>query len=87
MAFAPDSYRDALLPMQPDPEILKSLVTTRMPFGKYKDTLLCDLPDFYLEWFARQGFPKGKLGMQLHTVHEIKLNGLNEILTKLKQMR
>ena len=73
--------------MQPDPEILKSLVTTRMPFGKYKDTLLCDLPDFYLEWFARQGFPKGKLGMQLQTVHEIKLNGLDDILRKLKQMR
>ncbi len=73
--------------MQPDPEILKSLVITRMPFGKYKDYLLCDLPDFYLEWFARQGFPKGKLGMQLQTVHEIKLNGLNDILAKLKQMK
>jgi uncharacterized protein (DUF3820 family) len=73
--------------MSPDPEILKSLVTTQMPFGKYKGTLLADLPDFYLEWFARQGFPKGKLGMQLQTVHEIKLNGLNEILHKLKQMK
>jgi uncharacterized protein (DUF3820 family) len=73
--------------MSPDPELLKSIVTTQMPFGKYKGTLLCDLPDFYLEWFARQGFPKGKLGMQLHTVHEIKLNGLHEILVKLKQMR
>lgn len=58
-----------------------------MPFGKYKDRLLCDLPDHYLEWFARQGFPKGKLGMQLQTVYEIKLNGLQEILVKLKQLR
>ncbi len=72
--------------MKPNPEILKSVVVTRMPFGKYKNTLLCDLPDFYLEWFARQGFPQGKLGMQLQTVHEIKLNGLTEILVKLKQM-
>lgn len=71
----------------PDPELLKSLVITTMPFGKYKGTLLADLPDFYLEWFARQGFPKGKLGMQLQTVHEIKLNGLQDILTQLKSMR
>lgn len=73
--------------MTPDSELLKSLVITRMPFGKYKGTLLSDLPDFYLEWFARQGFPKGKLGMQLSTVFEIKQNGLHDILTKLKQMR
>lgn len=73
--------------MQPDPEILKSIVTTRMPFGKYKDRLLCDLPDAYLEWFARNSFPKGKLGMQLQTVYEIKLNGLNDILEQLKQLK
>jgi uncharacterized protein (DUF3820 family) len=69
---------------KPDKEILLSLVQTKMPFGKYKGTLLCDLPDFYLEWFAAQGFPKGKLGMQLSTVYEIKLNGLHDILKKLK---
>lgn len=73
--------------MQPDPELLKSIVTTRMPFGKYKDRLLCDLPDAYLEWFARTSFPKGKLGMQLQTVYEIKLNGLNDILERLKQLK
>lgn len=68
-----------------DPQILTSLVNTKMPFGKYKDTLLCDLPVSYLEWFKRKGgFPKGKLGMQLETVYEIKLNGLEEILWKLK---
>lgn len=68
-----------------NPEILTGLVTTKMPFGKYKDTLLCDLPLSYLEWFKRKsGFPKGKLGMQLETLYEIKLNGLEEILWKLK---
>ena len=71
----------------PDPEMLKSLVTTRMPFGKYKGSLVCDLPDHYLEWFARQGFPPGKLGMQLSTVFEIKQNGLQEIIIGLKRMR
>jgi uncharacterized protein (DUF3820 family) len=79
--------RNDQLPMSPDPEILKSLVSTQMPFGKYKGTLLCDLPDYYLEWFSRKGFPPGKLGMQLSTVFEIKQNGLHEILHKLKRMR
>lgn len=68
----------------PDPEILKSLVVTRMPFGKYTDRLLADLPVSYLEWFARKGFPDGRLGMQLQTVYVIKINGLQSILDQLK---
>ncbi len=32
--------------------ILMELVMTRMPFGKYQDRLLCDLPVTYLEWFS-----------------------------------
>ena len=78
--------RIVIIIMQPNPEILKSLVTTRMPFGKYKGVLLCDLPDYYLEWFARKGFPPGKLGMQLSTVLEVKQNGLQEIFNSLKRM-
>jgi uncharacterized protein (DUF3820 family) len=73
-------------PVQPDPEMLLQLVKMKMPFGKYKDTVLCDLPVSYLEWFKRKGFPKGKLGMLLQTVYEIKLNGLAEILEPLKKM-
>jgi uncharacterized protein (DUF3820 family) len=65
-------------------EILLQLVQTKMPFGKFKGTLICDLPDFYLEWFARKGFPKGKLGMQLQTMHEISLNGLRQLLLPLR---
>ena len=57
-----------------------------MPFGKYKGTLLCDLPISYLEWFGRKGFPQGKLGMQLQTVYEIKLNGLDDLLVRLKKI-
>jgi uncharacterized protein (DUF3820 family) len=66
--------------MQPYTEILKGLVTKRMPSGEYKELLLCHLPDAYLEWFTRTGFPKGMLGMQLQTVCKIKLNGLTDIL-------
>jgi uncharacterized protein (DUF3820 family) len=64
-------------------EILTSLVTTKMPYGKYKDTLLCNIPMYYLEWIKRQGFPKGKLGVQLETIFEIKLNGLEHLLKPL----
>jgi len=70
---------------QLNPDILTQLVITKMPFGKYKGTLLCDLPVFYLEWFQREGFPEGKLGMQLATIYEIKLNGLEQLLKPLKK--
>ena len=57
-----------------------------MPFGKHEGYLLCDLPISYLEWFKRKGgFPKGKLGIQMETVYEIKLNGLDDILFELKR--
>ncbi|MEL6254767.1 MAG: DUF3820 family protein [Bacteroidota bacterium] len=72
------------LPPIGDRQILIDLVTKKMPFGKYSGRLLCDLPVHYLEWFQRKGFPEGKLGMQLSTLYEIKINGLSEILYKLK---
>ncbi len=68
-----------------NPEILTDLIKVQMPFGRYKGTLLSDLPVSYLEWFQRQGFPDGKLGMMLATVYEIKLNGLEDILYQLKR--
>lgn len=72
--------------MGPNPAILKDIVTVKMPFGRFKGRLLCDLPVSYLEWFKRKGgFPQGKLGTQLDTVYEIKLNGLEEIIYELKK--
>lgn len=68
-----------------NPEILKEICTTTMPFGKYKGHILANLPIYYLEWFQRNGgFPNNKLGMQLATVYEIKLNGLEDILRTIK---
>ena len=66
------------------PEILQEICVTEMPFGKYKGTVLVDLPINYLEWFQRQGMPKGKLGMQLSTIYEIKMNGVMDLLTPLR---
>ena len=70
---------------QPNPELLLDLVKMPMPFGKYKGTILCNLPVSYLEWFQREGFPKGKLGMLLATMLEIKSNGLEKLLDPLKR--
>lgn len=72
-------------PNQPNPELLMQLVQMKMPFGKYKDRLLCNLPVSYLEWFQRKGFPKGKLGILLETLYEIKINGLEALLEPLKK--
>ncbi|MGF2414496.1 DUF3820 family protein [Ferruginibacter sp.] len=69
----------------PNGELLLQLVKMEMPFGKYKGTVLCYLPVSYLEWFQRKGFPKGKLGVLLATIYEIKINGLEDLLTPLKR--
>lgn len=71
--------------MEANPELLLQLVKIKMPFGKYKDTLLCNLPIAYLEWFNRKGFPQGKLGVLLQTMYEIRLNGLEKLLEPLKK--
>jgi uncharacterized protein len=70
--------------LQPDPHALRELVQYRMPFGKYKDRRLVDLPESYVIWFKQKGFPKGKLGDLLQCVYEIKLNGLEPLLEPLK---
>ncbi|MBN8719712.1 MAG: DUF3820 family protein [Sediminibacterium magnilacihabitans] len=71
-------------PLKPNPDVLLELVRMKMPFGKYKDRLLCDLPVSYLEWFQQKGFPKGKLGELLQTLYVIKLNGLEYLLKPLR---
>jgi len=67
-----------------NPEILQEICVVTMPFGKHQGTILADLPISYLEWFSRTGMPKGKLGMQLSTIYEIKLNGLMDLLAPLR---
>ncbi|MCE7040866.1 DUF3820 family protein [Dyadobacter sp. CY312] len=66
-------------------EILKELITYRMPFGKHKGQLIIDLPVSYLEWFEREGLPQGKLGIMLNTMYEIRLNDLMFLVDGLKE--
>jgi uncharacterized protein (DUF3820 family) len=67
-----------------DADSLQKLVTMEMPYGKYKGRLLADLPGNYLNWFAREGFPKGELGRLLALMHEIDHNGLSQLLEPLR---
>ena len=61
------------------------LAHTKMPFGKYEGYYLIDLPEYYVVWYANKGFPKGQLGEQLKLVHELKLNGLEELVRNIRR--
>lgn len=70
---------------QPNAQLLVELVKMPMPYGRYKGVILYKLPVSYLEWFNRKGFPTGKLGTLLQTLYEIKLNGLEFLLERIKK--
>ncbi len=63
---------------------LLELAQAKMPFGKYKNRFLIDLPEYYVVWYKNKGWPAGKLGKQLQLVYEIKLNGLEDLIRKLR---
>lgn len=69
------------------PENIAPLLTVSMPFGKYKGRLIADLPGHYLNWFAREGFPRGELGKLLALMQEIDHNGLGHLLDPLRQSK
>ena len=68
-----------------NPQMLVEMVSVRMPFGKYKNHILCELPEPYLVWLRRKGFPPGKIGVLLSALYEIKLNGLEYLLKPIRK--
>lgn len=70
--------------MKQDKQELIKLANTKMPFGKYEGRFLIDLPEYYLVWYKQKGFPKGKLGEQMALVYELQLNGLEDLIRKLR---
>lgn len=61
------------------------IANDRMPFGKYEGRRLIDVSKEYLLWLAGKDMPKGKLGELLALTLEIQINGLEAIITPLKQ--
>jgi uncharacterized protein (DUF3820 family) len=70
----------------PDKAVLLKLAKARMPFGRYKDRLLIDLPEPYVVWLAQKGFPDGQLGDMLRMIYEIKINGLEYLFKPLRNL-
>ena len=66
-------------------DALQRLLSSVMPYGKYKGRRLADLPGHYLNWLAREGFPRGELGQLLALMHEIDHNGLASLLDPLRK--
>lgn len=64
-------------------EHLVKLANMRMPFGKYQGRTLIELPEEYLLWFAKKGFPEGELGLLLALALELKIEGLDAIIRPL----
>lgn len=67
-----------------DPELLAKLTDFRMPFGKYSKTLLIDLSLSYLNWFSKNGFPRGELGQLMRVVHDVKLGGMEHLFENIR---
>ncbi|WP_330960280.1 DUF3820 family protein [Photobacterium sp. 53610] len=67
-----------------DKRDLVKLANMKMPFGKYSGRILIDLPEPYLLWFAKQGFPEGELGRLLALALEMKIEGLESVIRPLK---
>lgn len=67
------------------PADLERLLTVTMPYGKHQGRLIADLPGNYLNWFAREGFPRGEIGRLLALMHEIDHNGLGHLLMPLRR--
>jgi hypothetical protein len=72
---------------------LADIAAIRMPFGKYgpdhyppRGVPLYDLPVEYLGWFVKKGgFPKGRLGELLRIVHQMKVDGLDEVFDEMRR--
>ncbi|MCB1078545.1 MAG: DUF3820 family protein [Verrucomicrobiae bacterium] len=63
------------------------LARYRMPFGRYQNRAIYDLPLEYLQWFVerRGGFPSGRLGELMSFVYHTKADGAEMIFAPLRK--
>ena len=80
-------YLNMLTNPNQNKETLIKLANYRMPFGRYTDRLLLEIPESYFIWFSYQGFPEGELGEFMVMMQEIKTNGLEYLLSPLQKKK
>ena len=86
---AMDSFQEQML------RDLQEIGRTTMPFGKYgpehyppAGLPIYELPSEYLGWFlTKGGFPKGRLGVLLAMVYQMKVDGCDEVFNVLRKPR
>lgn len=66
-------------------EHLIKLANWQMPFGKYSGRTLIDLPEEYLFWFQKKGFPPGELGDLMKFCLDLKIEGLDSLVRPLRK--
>jgi uncharacterized protein len=71
----PDQYRERLV----------KLAFTKMPYGKYQGRYLSDIPEPYIVWLKNNGLPNGELGKMILEMYEIKANGLEGLIRKIRE--
>lgn len=72
--------------MNLDPTSLIKLNNTAMPYGKYRGVHLIDLPEDYVLWTCENRLPEGSLGNLFKELYEIKVNGLEELVKKFRNI-
>lgn len=65
-------------------ENLQALAREKMPFGRYQGYILADLPEEYLLWFNKNGFPQGQLGDWLKLALVLNIDGSINLLSPLR---
>ncbi|HIF9125038.1 TPA: DUF3820 family protein [Photobacterium damselae] len=65
-------------------EHLVKLANTKMPFGKYRGRVIIDLPEEYLLWFQKKGFPEDELGLLMALALEFRVEGLESVIRPLR---
>jgi len=69
------------------PEHLVKLANWQMPFGKYSGRTLIELPEEYLFWFQKKGFPSGELGELMKFCLDLKIQGVDSLVRPLKNKK
>lgn len=89
MKKSPDIFPD-----RETQEMIADADRIRMPFGRFgpknfppDGVPVCDLPYEYLAWFKTRGYPRGRLGLVMEFVCDLKADGADILFDPLRKIR